>query len=263
MNTVQPEDLTTVLEGISQVRRHAGASVLTNYFGKLHSTGPFPSILTEDAVLFLDADRDFQHVLFAAASPTALGRLLQSCPCGIYSLDYVTKSFSQEWEDAFQRNRFTRRATYQRIASALPKFPSVKGSTEFAREDEAENLYQRLPAVFDRYMDHLASLEEMREMIRDHRVLVNRMNGTIAGLFIFQIHGQRAHLNHWWNSMEVGPHAGLELLIRAYNEMALRGVKLVHAWVNETNHRVIRIHRHFGLVPDGLWNYVYFRNDYA
>jgi len=251
------------MEGITCVRRHAGTSMLTNYFGNLHGAGPFPSLITKDAVLFLDADRDFRHVLFAAASPTALDQLLQSCPPGIYALDYLTKSFGQDWEEAFLRNRFIRQATYQRIACAFPKFPPVRGETEFAREDEVEILFQRLPEIFDRYLDHLASLEQIREMLRDRRVLVNRINGAIAGFFIFQVQGQRAHLNHWYNPRETGPNAGLELLIRAYHEMGQRGVKFVHAWVNVTNHRVIRIHRHFGLLPDGLWNYIYFRNDYA
>jgi hypothetical protein len=120
-----------------------------------------------------------------------------------------------------------------------------------------------LVEVFDRYLDHLPSVEQIREMLLDRRVLVNRINGVIAGFFIFQVRGQRAHLNHWYNPPETGPNAGLELLIRAYHEMAKRGVKFVHAWVNVTNHRVIRVHHHFGLVPDGLWNYIYFRNDYA
>ena len=260
---MQPLNLATLMEQMTRVRRNAGGSVLTNYFGNLHAAEPFPSLVSEDALMFLDADRDFHHVLFAAASPAALEKLLNACPPGVYALDYLTKSFGKEWEESCLVNGFTRRASYQRIACAFPKFPPVRGKTLFAREDEAECFHQDLPEVFDRYLDHLASLEQIRDMICDRRVLVNRINGKIAGFFIFQIHGQRAHLNHWYNPREAGPNAGLELLIRAYHEMSRRSVKFVHAWVNVLNHRVIRIHRHFGLVPDGLWNYIYFRNDHA
>ena len=263
MNPMKPLSLATLVDAMTQVRKQGAPSLLTNYFGKLHSPDPFPACVTRDAVLFLDADRDFQHLLFTAASPAALDSALKNCPPGIYASDYITRSFDQEWEDAFLRNGFTRRATYQRIASTLPKIPAVKSETEFAREDEAEALFKLLPEVFDRYLDHLASLEEIREMLRDRRVIVNRIHGEIAGFFVIQIQGQRAHLNHWYNPPETGPNAGLELLIRAYHEMAARGVKFVHGWVNVTNQRVFRIHRLFGLVPDGLWHYNYFRNDHA
>jgi hypothetical protein len=262
MNVLEPLSLADIMEGITRVRRHASASMLTNWFGNLHSAGPFPALITEDTLLFLDADRDFRHVLFASTSPAALDRLLQCCPHGgIYALDYLTKALGHEWEEVFLRNGFIRRANYQRIASVFPKFPPVRGETLFAREDEAEYVYQLLPQVFDRYLDHLPSIEQVREMIRDRRVLVNRMDRDISGLFIFQIHGQRAHLNYWWSHPAASPNAGLELLIRAYHEMGLRAIRAVHAWVNVINDRVIRIHRHFGLNPDGLCNYIYTREN--
>ena len=263
MSTLNPLSLATLVDEMTQVRKQGSTSFLTNYFGKLHSAAPFPACITKDAVLFLDADRDFQHLLFTAASPSALDSILKNCPPGIYASDYITRSFDQEWEDVFLRNGFTRRASYQRIASTLPKIPSVKSETEFGREEEAEFLHKRLPEIFDRYLDHLASLDEVRETLRNRLVIVNRINGEMAGFLFLQIQGQRAHLNHWYNPPETGPNAGLELLIRGYHEMAGRGVKFVHGWVNSTNQRVFSIHRLFGLVPDGLWHYNYFRNDHV
>jgi len=264
MAPLPPLDLNSLLNGITQVRRQAGSLFLTNYFGNLHSTEPFPAVMTEEAVLFLDADRDFHHLLFAADSPKSLNLVLQNCPPGIYTADYLTKSFDPKWEEPFLRNGFNRRAVYRRIASAFPKIPSVKTEPKFAQEEEAEFLYRRLPEVFDRTLHHLPSLSQTLEMIQDRRVLVNRReNGEIAGFFIYEVQGQRAHLNYWYNPPEPGPNAGLEILIRGYYEMARRGVKFVHGWVDETNLKVLRIHRLFGLVPDGLIHYIYHRNDYA
>ena len=264
MSSLKTIEINSLLDRITRIRQQTGGSFLTNYFGNLHSNGPYPVVETDDALFFLDADRDFHHLLFAATSPESLNKVLQNCPPGIYAADYLTKSFDQNWENAFLLNGFSRRAVYHRIASTFPKIPSVTSAPEFARIDEAEFLHQRLPEVFDRYLHHLPSLEQTREMIQDRRVLVNRnAAGEIAGFFVYEVKGQRSHLNYWYSPPELGPNAGLEILIRGYHEMVQRGVKFVHGWVNETNVKVLRIHRLFGLVPDGLIHYIYHRNDYA
>ena len=248
-------------ENIASIRRFAGVSMLTNVFGIPQTAGDLPVLMTEKAVLFLDADRDFHHVMFAAADLAALDEVLAACPSGIYALDYLCKTFSPDLERVFVNRGFVRRAHYQRLSGALPEINPLKGATEFAREEEVEIIHRMMPGLFDRYLDHLPLLAQLREMIGDRRVIVKRLKGAIVGLYVFQIQGQRAHLNYWWSSRAAGSNAGLELLIRACIALKERGVKVVYAWINSSNLPVINIHRFFGLAPDGLQDYIYFRSD--
>lgn len=248
-------------DSIAAIRRFAGVRLLTNVFGAPQTRGDLPAVRTEKAVLFLDADRDFHHVMFAAADLAALDEVLAACPSGIYALDYLCKTFPPDLERVFVNRGFVRRAHYQRLSGVLPEINPLKGTAEFARGDEAEIIHRMMPGLFDRYLDHLPLLAQLREMIEDRRVIVKRLKGEIVGLYVFQIQGQRAHLNYWWSSREAGSNAGLELLIRACTVLKERGVKWVHAWINSSNQPVISIHRFFGLAPDGLQDYIFFRGD--
>ena len=232
---------------------------LTNYFGKWSGVGPFETIEGRASVVVIDPERDFGHVLLASSDPADLADCLKKLPPGRYVLDYLSKNPSKEWQEALLHGGFRLRETYQRLAGPMPKFPAVRTPTDFATEADFAWFSKRMPELFDPSLDHLPSESELRSTLLDRRLIVNRHEDRIVGFFLFDVQGVRAHLHYWWSDKLAGPSVGLDVLIRGYHEIALRGVKFVHVWVNLVNERVLAVHKRFGLKPDGLWNFIYGR----
>lgn len=252
----KPEANARLLAG----RQAAGPDGFTNYFGTLHGSEPLVDASTPGCTLLLAPERDFHHVLFAAASPAGLAGALAGLPAsGRFALNCLTKSGLAEYAVVLRDAGFALRETYHRMAGPLPRFPAVRTPTTFATADDLPWFRDNMPVLFNPMLDHLPGEADLAALVADNRLVVHREGGRIAGFFSFDVAGARAHLHYWWTAREAGPSVGLDVLIRGYHEIARRGVRLVHAWVNVVNERVIAVHRRFGLKPDGLLDFIHGR----
>lgn len=259
MTTTRMMTLQEIEECSNRIRGAAASGWLTNYFKQPLMDPAAAALAGEKALVFLDREDDFHHLYFSSADPAELARLLAAVEPERVTLDYLTRAPQAELQAAFEGAGMRLRSKYVHISAPMPKVHPALGPTEFAREDEAAALRARMPGDLDRFCDHFPTVAALREWIADRRVLVCREDGAIAGYFIFQVTGVRAHLNYWYTEKAIGPAKSLDLLLRAYAEMARRGVKYVYAWVDHENTKVLNIHQRFGLVFDGLYDFIYQR----
>jgi hypothetical protein len=233
---------------------------VSNYFGQSLASTVVEASLGEKAVVFSDRDTDFRHIYFVAGDSAELRRLMTDLPREPMVLDYLAKTPDQEFLSLFESVGFRLRASYRHLSGVMPKALATKTQTAFAREEEAPELRARMPRDLDRFCDHFPGTDELRQMIVNKQVLVYRIEGRIAGYFVYKITGVRCHLNYWATEAQVDPSCSIDLLLRCYAELAGKGVKYVYAWVDSKNTKVLKIHERCGLRFDGLNDLIYERD---
>jgi hypothetical protein len=255
MNTLTQKEID---DHVERIRKNASGAVERNYFKQAMKGEAFSALSGAHTLLFLDPDLDFHHLFFVTSDTEELKGLLEQIERKPLTIDYITKSPSPPLLHAFEGAGFSLRAVYKRLFTNQPRRVKSQGA-EFARESESQLILERLFSDFDKYCHHFPLLEELRAFIAAKQVLVTRKEGGITGYFIYQVTGMRCHMNYWYNDADSGPIEGLNLLLQFYAEISSKDIKMVYAWVNRDNAKVMRIHEQCGLSFDGFYDYIFLR----
>jgi hypothetical protein len=257
-----------VLEAIQKVK--AGATAFcTNFFpvqSKLESWVAHEELATQarDGVtFFLRKDRDFAHLYFCAASPSAFGREVGClCPNRTHKLaiDIVgpeaslTELLSMAEQGGFRP--YSRLVRLARIASAV-RSPSVPqtGSIDLAAKADGPEVLRLIEASFDRFADQLPTLYEIEAAIAARQILIIKQNDEIAALLFFETQGLTSTIRYWLVVAQFHSRGFGSTLIRHYflNQPAVRRFIL---WVTATNQNAIQKYQHYSYAPDGLVDHV-------
>jgi hypothetical protein len=128
----------------------------------------------------------------------------------------------------------------------------------FASINDIKTIYDIIYSVFNPFLDHLPSLQKLREMILNQQVLVNKdEKDNVQGVFIFTLENTKCYFNCWVD--KVGGGAGLLLLFNMFNYMKIRNIEKSYLWINSGNTIVKKIHQLFGAKPDGLKDYTFIK----
>ena len=257
-----------VLEAIQKVK--AGATAFcTNFFpvqSKLESWVAHDELTTEarDSVtFFLRKDRDFAHLYFCAASPSALGReVTQPFASRKHKLaiDIVGPEaslgelLSLAEQGGFRR--YSRLVRLARVASAVTSLSVRQGAgIDVAAKGEAPEILRLIEASFDRFADQLPTLYEIEAAIAARQILIIRQNEQIAALLFFETQGLTSTIRYWLVAAPFHSHGLGSTLIRHYfsSQPAVRRFIL---WVTATNQNAIQKYQHYGYAPDGLVDHV-------
>jgi GNAT superfamily N-acetyltransferase len=257
-----------VLDAIQKVK--AGATAFcTNFFpaqSKLESWvahDELTSVARDGVTFFLRKDRDFAHLYFSAATPSAFGReigqLAANAPRKL-STDIVGPEASlAELLKLAEQGGFRRYSRLVRLArTASPIEPSSAESTaatELAASAHAPEILRLIEGAFDRFADQLPTLYEIEAAIAARQIFIIKHNGAVAALLFFETQGLTSTIRYWLVAEQYHSRGFGSTLIRHYftNQPAVRRFIL---WVRATNDNAIQKYAHYGYVPDGLVDHV-------
>jgi hypothetical protein len=257
-SSVTPAGLQSALDDLK--RRNAGQKPLTNYFlQRLETVENLRMFQSEKLLCFFFDEWDFARFHFCSFDAASLDSELQSLSWPpIVIADWISKAGPAPADELLTNSGFHLHAIYDRMLCRNLRRESPEAAAQLASEADIDAIHYSLFREFDKYADHIISIEELRELIGQQQVVVSRdSQGKIDGYVIFPINGQTCHFNFLYNS---GGQARLaRLLGNFYGTLAERGVQSAHGWVRRTRPQVLKLHQSFGWMTDGLVDYIYMR----
>lgn len=255
---VSPVSLQTGLDGLK--RRNAGQKPITNYFFQaMDRVSNLQVLESAKSLCFLHDEWDFSRLYFYTYDAGDLQEKLQRASWPpIVVADWISKEGNAPVHALLENLGFHAHATYDRIIYKTPRHERPNDDLHFAEPSDSEAIHGLLFRVFDKYADHIISLEELCALIGQNRVILTRhAQEGIDGLVIFPINGQNCNFNFLYNS------GGLlklsRLLGNFYGVLSERGVQTGFSWVRRTRPLVLRLHESFGWMRDGFVDYIYMR----
>jgi GNAT superfamily N-acetyltransferase len=257
-----------VLEAIQKVK--AGATAFcTNFFpvqSKLESwvaRGELTAEARDGVTFFLRKDRDFSHLYFCAANPSAFGRELAQLSSGTaekLATDLVgpeaslTELLNLAQQCGFRR--YSRLVRLARVASAVsPSSVQCPAGIQVAAEGDTPEILGLIEILFDRFADQLPTLYEIEAAIAARQIFIIRQNGAIAALLFFETQGVTSTIRYWLVASQFHSRGFGSALIRHYF-LSQPAVRRFILWVTATNQNAIQKYQHYGYKPDGLVDYV-------
>lgn len=229
--------------------------------------GRLRAIASDNALLLLLEDRDFNHVYHIAENQSALAAILGKLSHGVYTTDLVGKGDVLEQvcstyaQAGWLRHQFLRRMI-------LTQTPHVdRGPISNAVLPELAQLEHVLPIaaflerLLDRYAEQLPDVTELEQAAKAGRLLYVSRMGKIIGMLMYDVRGQMAHLR-FWHVDEAARGEGVGRRLMAAFLRQCERMQRVVLWVIGDNERSIAIYRHYGFVEDGLLDQIMiFRNE--
>ncbi len=222
--------------------------------------------LTNSSLVFAYKDEGgIYRMFFISYNVSDLEKELSCFPQGAI-LDYICKG-ENELEGVFLGGGFRQIASYTRKSiNFLTEGKDFKRSHseildayydetvgEYATENDAEEITELLNNVFDKEVDHIPFVNEVREYAKKKWILVYRLAGKIRSLYIFQIQGRKFYSNFSYNSLPATVLYCLEK--RAHMEVVNNyNVIMKYSWINTNNDRSLK--RNI-LKYDGVYTYIY------
>jgi hypothetical protein len=252
-----------IIEQLSAIKKNGErAPIWSNfYFHNFIDEAPIV-IRDKKSIVFSLADRDLYRLYFFSRDLNELDKMILGIDFKPLVADYITAGSRQGIEDLFHRSGFE---TYAKMLHMTnnDQYPSEKdGAIKFADVSDEAEIAQRLLEWLDKYTGHFPDRSELRSLITDKQVLVEKTGDRIVGLYIYKIQGQTGNLDQWAFSKDPGeydPDLALRLNTNALYLLREKGAKKTFLWINERNTRIIKIHALNGFLHDGLSDYIYLK----
>jgi hypothetical protein len=241
-------------------RRNAGQRPLTNYFlQNLEGLENLRMFESEKSLCFFFDEWDFARFYFYTFDATRFETELRRMNWPpIVVTDWISKEGSAPAEMLLTGSGFHLHTIYDRMFCRNLRREHAEAPVQFANDGDTDAIHFSLFRVFDKYADHIISVEQLRGLIGQRQVVVSRDGiGRIDGYIIFPISGQSCHFNFLYNSC--GPAHLAHLLGSFYAVLLERGVQSAVGWVRRTRPQVLRLHQSFGWGTDGVVDYIYMR----
>ena len=260
MMKLEPDTIGKVIERMDAVKSRSKDGFFTNYFRQELPGGAIFSTGTERTIIFVIAEHDFFRLFFFTTDLADFGQVLAGVEfSGAVVAGYLSKSGEAPICEIFRKSGFENIAIYRRMTNLkLPRRP-VSASIQYAGQSDVEMIRRGLFEIFNKYTDHLPTQERLLTYINNRQVLVDRREGEILGVLIFQMHGKQVNCNYLYNRSADGL-ALLMMQSNFYGLMNEKGVRSGFLWVNSTNFGVSRMQESLGWKFDGLQDHFYLKD---
>jgi ribosomal protein S18 acetylase RimI-like enzyme len=253
-----------------QAVKSAAPAFCTNFFPterKVQSWIEHSELTGEDVrdgtALFFRRDRDFWHLYFCAASPSALKQELASLKDPANErmvVDLVgNETTLHELLTILEKAGFRRYSKLQRMARAhsadLPASANDDASVEFALSSDRQAIADLLESSFDRYADQLPVLHEIDAAISNRQMLAIKCDDTLAAVLFYETQGMTSTIRYWAVADRFRTRRFGAALMRYYLQ-AHAAVRRFVLWVVSTNENAVQKYQHYGYAADGLIDHV-------
>jgi ribosomal protein S18 acetylase RimI-like enzyme len=221
-------------------------------------SGRLNVIEADGVTLFLLADHDFHHVYHVAEAPDKLTLALATLPVGTYVTDLVGERdvidllCATYAKAGFARYTFLcRMSMNQLLPVAQLGSESAVTAPDVASIDDVPEIAALLKRLLDRFSEKLPEIAELEQSAKLGQLLFVRRGQAIAGVLMYEVKGQLAHLRLWHvDATARGAGIGRTLMAEFFARTA--EVRRRVLWVIGDNTRSIEIYRHYGFIEDGL-----------
>jgi GNAT superfamily N-acetyltransferase len=221
---------------------------------------------TERGLLVLRRDRDLQRLYHVAADAAELAPLLEvlsaTGPPTEVVVDLIGISGQNEAvASAYRAHGFSDYAKLLRMRRLPPRATHrQRGNSPpgFASPDDLETVSTFLGRVLDRFRDQIPDADELREAISRRGVLVERSDGAIGGLLLFEDTGLTSLLRYWYVDPDRCNRGVGGRLMKAYLGLCPEQSRNL-VWVVRDNVDAIAKYRHYGFQEDSLTDQILLR----
>ena len=239
-----------IMREVADIRRKGVPFYSNIYSFQIETIREFKK--SENALAVLVQDRDVKRVLFAACNLGELVDLIKDWPSGT-GLDFLSKKDDESiFEDSLKAAGFNPYAIYlkaenNKISDTFPALKSGKyeydlceASLSEIKESDADKIIEFLYEMFNPLTSHIEAHKE---------------NGKLMTLLTFDPKPKKLYMEHMLNR---GDSKYMHLLYYyVLKKEVEKGITSVDTWIREGNERAFNFVKRYGLVPNGLRNYVF------
>lgn len=246
------------LASIMQARgelKSLGKLVFSNFYG-LSDCTQYQMFKASHTLLVRFKEHDFFRLSAVSTNLEELRNIFSILNDNIYALNIPSKRDISEEREFLESCGFSLLGIYNRYYNKnIIKRENACGS--YALKQDFNDIKSLLYDNFIFYTDHLPSEDEIKQMIDNKQIVVNRFeDGKVGGLVIHTIEDKNAYINAWIDKTG----NGIPLMFKTYNIIKEKGISYAYLWINSTNRNVIVLHKMMGAKPDGLVDYTFVKN---
>ena len=235
----------TALKGKGQV-------VFANYYG-LNDTDDCQYYETSKSIFIRKPERDYYRFYIVTTDKNETYCVIGELEKNKYVLNIPCKGDITIQKDFVNNAGFCLLGAYNRYYNNHIINRECE-KEEYAEIDDLMDIKDLLYDTFSFYTVHLPLESELKMMIQNKGIVVNRFaNGKVGGVVIHTIEGKKAYINAWIDKTG----NGLKLMYQTYNIIERQGIKYAYLWINAQNRNVIILHKMMGAKPDGLVDYTF------
>ncbi len=262
---MKKENINEILEVMNRIRKQK-KKICTNYYYSYNASDVLFDVWEMDeTVIFCIQELEIYRVFYYSCNIEELTDALSKMPEGAI-LDIIEKQDTsfKEWIDLAG---FQLYSVYGRFGIQLPDFEEQKSILEksrmnkfynenygqYANQEDLRQIQKLIAENFDVKTDHLFTDEQMRQLIHNNCVYIEKEEGDIICIVIYQIEGKKLYYNLTYNKGTADISYSIERKIQL---QAIRnyGVNYIYSWIDMSNIKALK--RNSSPTPH-LYNYIY------
>ncbi len=222
---------------------------------------------SKDTITILVQDRDVKRIYFATCDLENMAKFIKEWPSGS-GIDYLSRNEEElELESELKNVGFEKYATYlkaenNQISNTLLGLDENKYEYEFCEScvseiniRDASKIIETLYSVFNPLTSHIEDRNEICERIMRGNIVVHKEFGEIVTLLTFNPKPKKLYMEHMINKSD-SKYMHLLYYYVLKKEME-KGITSVDTWIREGNYRAFNFVKRYGLMPNGLKNFVF------
>jgi len=231
---------------------------LFNYFGQTIEKDD-KYFETNDTFILAKPVRDFHRIYVASNDKKELVEILSNLE-GTNVINFPTKGDIRDVEAIMTESGFEQISVFDSFLLNVEKleFSTVDISTiTVATEQDVDEIYNLYSSWkdFNPYIDWLLTHKELKELVGNKTVLINKQDGKILGTTIFSINKK---IFRWHLLIDLSGNA-IKLVAAMLVIARENGTKFFRSWVNILNEKSNKFNTRLGAIPDGLRDYTYIK----
>lgn len=222
----------------------------------------------ENGIAFLVSDNGVKRAYFSCSEIDSIYALMEDMPkdTGVEIIDRELNSMVSE---VLGRIGFEHFATYLRASNKdlvvtydknIPdRFQNIKYE-EYARLatlEDVDQIYCLLYETFNPLTSHLQNIEELRNDILRKGVRISVNRGMVEALLTYKFQGKKLYMEHMVNRGESILMHSLYFPVLKY--AVEHNVNYAYTWMRDDNGRALAFAKRYGIIPDGIRNYVFIK----
>lgn len=243
--------------------------VFSNYFG-VPPCVDLGMCVSNNTLLIRKKEYEAYRLFFMTSDLMDLKQMLSDCVGSFFVMNIPTREPIDDkiglikdcgFEFVAEYNRYFNKSIekgYQKLETLSSSLTNDENHLLVcnAVEDDIIPIWKILDETFDLYTDHIPNEIELKEMVKQHHVFINKTcDGEIFGVHIFTPTNHLCYGNAWVDKKGYGV-----LLSKNMYRYALdHGIKTLNYWIRRGNNQVIKYHKMLGAVPDGLSDYSFIK----
>lgn len=249
-----------VFDELDRLSEKISHKLITNFYWSRFNSDDLIVYKEDNTVVILDKEFDFYRIYFYSDNLSTIEEILNSIKGKTLILEYLAKERPARIIDLLEKVNFSEFSVHHKIVNkTLPRL-KINKELHFANKYDAEEIYNSLINNFNRFSDHLPTIEFLKNSVNNNNILIYKDNGKISAYIIFEVKGNTCYFGFWFSSLQDNPLIGVNLLVNLYGLLNSKNIKMAYGWVKDDNYKVIEIHKKFGFFFEGSVNYIFLRN---